>query len=292
MISDVHTFSPDDTSTRRPGTRVDNEDVAAALERAADLLEVGDASTHRIRAYRNAARTVRGLDRPVASIAARDRRALVELPGIGERLAGAIVEIVERGTFGLLSRLEGETAPEDLLSTVPGIGARLSARIHEELEITTLEELELAAHDGRLQALPGIGPRRLAAIRDGVAAILRRRGRRFAHAQPRVAVRPGVELLLGIDAEYRRLASEGALRLIAPRRFNPERKRWLPIWHTEREGWEFDVLFSNTARAHALGKTDDWVVIYWSRAGSEQQCTVVTDHRGRRVVLGVESAAA
>jgi hypothetical protein len=272
---------------------VDNADVAAALRRAADLLEVGGATTHRVRAYRNAADTVDALDGPVAGIAARGRDALVELPAIGDRLAGAIAEIVDRGTFGLLSRLEGETSAEDLLGTVPGIGPRLAARIHQELGIDTLEELELAAHDGRLSTLPGIGPRRLAAIADGAAAILRRRGRRLAHARRHgpSSETPSVDLLLELDAEYRRLAEAGTLRTIAPRRFNPERRRWLPIWHTDRDGWEFDVLFSNTARAHALGRTSDWVVIYWTRDGHEGQCTVVSDRRGRRVVRGLEAVA-
>lgn len=271
--------------------RVTDADVAAALDRAADLLEVGGASSHRVRAYRAGADAVRTLDRPIDEVAAEGHDALVALPHIGDRLARAIEEIVGHGTFGLLVRLEGETAPEELLTTVPGIGPVLARRIHERLGIETLEELELAVHDGRLATLEGLGPRRVRGLGDTLDAMLRRAGRRRGSAfhaegaEPMVG--PDQQTLLGVDAEYRRLAAQGRLRKIAPRRFNPGRSAWLPIWHTERDGWDMDVLFSNTARAHQLGKTQDWVVIHFSRGGHEGQCTVVTGRRGERIVRGL-----
>ena len=102
-----------------------------------------------------------------------------------------------------------------------------------------------------------------------------------------------MEAILNVDNEYRRKAGAGRLKTIAPRRFNPERKSWLPILHTQREGWDFTALFSNTARAHELGKTGDWVIVYYERDGHENQCTVVTENvgrlKGRRVVRGREN---
>ena len=80
---------------------------------------------------------------------------------------------------------------------------------------------------------------------------------------------------------------------IAPRRFNPEGRAWLPILHTHREGWEMTALFSNTARAHEMGRTQDWVVIFYTRDGNEGQCTIVNETHGplfgRRVVRGRET---
>ena len=74
--------------------------------------------------------------------------------------------------------------------------------------------------------------------------------------------------------------------------FNPDGKSWLPIMHTEKAGWHFTALYSNTARAHDLNKTRDWVVLYFERDGDEDQCTVVTEQtgvlKGRRVVRGRE----
>jgi putative hydrolase len=81
--------------------------------------------------------------------------------------------------------------------------------------------------------------------------------------------------------------------MIAPRRFNPERVAWLPVLHTELAGYHVTALFSNTARAHALGTTRDWVVITYEQTRGEGQCTVVTERRGAlsglRVVRGREA---
>lgn len=104
---------------------------------------------------------------------------------------------------------------------------------------------------------------------------------------------PGVELLLDVDREYREQAAKGKLRKIAPQRFNPSGEAWLPILHTQRHDWHFTPLLSNTARAHELGKTNDWVILYFHTPhGPEAQRTVVTETsgpmEGQRVVRGRE----
>jgi hypothetical protein len=102
-----------------------------------------------------------------------------------------------------------------------------------------------------------------------------------------------VSLLLGVDHHYRTEAAAGRLRKIAPRRFNPANQTWLPILHLDRGGWSFTAMYSNTARAHALGRTHDWVVMFCERDGLERQFTVVTEIagplRGLRVVRGRET---
>jgi DNA polymerase (family X) len=104
--------------------------------------------------------------------------------------------------------------------------------------------------------------------------------------------RPGVAALLDADAEYRRRAAAGELPRIAPRRFNPNGDAWLPVLRTRREGWDVTALYSNTERAHQLGMTGDWVVLYYERGAGGGQCTVVTEKhgplRGERVVRGRE----
>jgi len=278
-----------------------NPEVADALERVADLLEAQDENPFRVRAWRAGARSVRESEREVAAILAEHgTEGLDRLPGIGKSLAGAIAELVHTGRLRLLDRLEGEIAPEDLFTTVPGIGEELAARIHRELHVDTLEELELAAHDGRLEKLPGFGPRRVRGVREALAGMLgrstRRRARRIRHDESHAAAAaapPSVATLLAIDAEYRQRAEAGTLRMIAPRRFNPEGRAWLPVLHTERDAWSFTALYSNTARAHELGTTRDWVILYFERDGHEDQCTVVTERHGplagRRVVRGREA---
>jgi hypothetical protein len=104
---------------------------------------------------------------------------------------------------------------------------------------------------------------------------------------------PDVADLLDVDAEYLRASAAGRLPRIAPRRFNPSGEAWLPILHTQRGPWHFTALFSNTPRAHRLGRTRDWVVVYFhSDTEPEGQRTVVTETQGplagRRVVRGRE----
>ena len=69
-------------------------------------------------------------------------------------------------------------------------------------------------------------------------------------------VEPPVAELLDVDRAYRTAAAAGELRRIAPRRMNPEAEAWLPVLHTERGSRHYTVLFSNTPRAHRLGRTD------------------------------------
>ena len=103
-----------------------------------------------------------------------------------------------------------------------------------------------------------------------------------------------MQVLLAVDRAYRDQAASGTLPTIAPKRFNPDGKSWLPILHAERDGWHFTALFSNTQRAHELGMTRDWVVIYFydDEHHVEGQRTVVTETRGemagQRIVRGRE----
>lgn len=270
-----------------------NREIADTLEELAELLDAQGANPFRVKAYRAAARVIAGWPEPVAGVAD-----VAALPGVGPGIAAAVHELVTTGRLRRLERAQGELSPESLFTTVPGIGAGLARRVHEDLGCETLEDLELAAHDGRLENVPGFGPRRAAAVREVLASRLARSSRRHARyatkgeAAGSARNRPGVPALLDADAEYRRRAAAGELRTIAPRRFNPAGEAWLPILHTEREGWHLTALYSNTALAHRLGTTHDWVILYYERAGEEGQCTVVTEthgpHAGERVVRGRE----
>jgi len=271
-----------------------NQRVADRLREAADILEQQAANPFRVGAYRRAAQTVAGLDRDLRELVAEQgAEALLALPGIGRGIATAIDEILRTGRWAQLERWRGTLDPARLFQTVPGIGPQLARAIHDELQVDTLEALEVAAHDGRLEAVPGIGPRRGASIRALLDEMLGRLPRLRAR---RSSLGPGpeVQVLLSVDEEYREKAASGALPTIAPRRFNPAGESWLPILHTRRGGWHFTALYSNTARAHQLGRTRDWVVIYfYDEDHQEGQYTVVTETRGamagRRVVRGREA---
>ncbi len=270
----------------------DNLKVAALLDRAGNLLDAQRANPFRARAYHAGAQSVRLLEQPVREIAEREGRAGLErIPHVGQGIARAILEIAGSGQLRMLDRLQGDMCPEDLLCSVPGIGRTLARRIHEQLGVESLEELELAAHDGRLADVPGMGSRRVEGLRAVLGTLLRH-GRRHAPVAAEPREQPSVATLLEVDARYRTAADAGELPRIAPRRFNPTHEAWLPVLHLELDGWHFTALYSNTARAHELGRTRDWVVLFYERGGREDQCTVVTESRGvlagRRVVRGRE----
>lgn len=286
-------FFDTDASTARSAP-MQNDEIAEVLEQIADLLQAQDASPFRVRSYRHAATNLRQTTQPVAAhFASQGLRGLERLPGIGKSLARVIGELLQTGDSSLLRRLEGEVAGEELFSTLPGLGEVFARRIHDELGIETLEELESAAHDGRLERLPGLGRRRCRMLRDELETRLRHMSRRRSpHPSQPAHPKPTIATLLDMDQAYRERAARGELKQIRPRRFNPEGGAWLPILHEERDGWNYTVLYSNTARAHRLDKARDWVVLFYDRDGERLQSTVVTETRGnlagKRVVRGRE----
>ena len=272
----------------------DNEQVAAWLRQAAELLHAQRANPFRVGAYRKAADTVALYGRSLRELfAAEGLAGLDALPGVGPGIAAAIAEMLQTGRWSQLERLRGNVDPSLLFRTVPGIGPELAVRIHDALGVDTLEALEAAAHDGRLGAVPGVGARRTATIRGALAEILDRSRLRRPPPQTVGGEEPPVAMLLDVDREYREGARADTLPTIAPKRVNPDGRAWLPVLHTVRGAWHFTALFSNTAKAHELSRTRDWVVLYFhDDHRAENQRTVVTEQHGslvgRRVVRGRE----
>ena len=265
-----------------------NDEIAAHLREIADLLEAKGEGEYRIAAYRRGADRLESQEDPVIErLRKGGREGVRAIPGIGSSLAGVIAEFAARGSSSTAERLRAEVDPERLFSELPGVGEELAQKIVEELDIRSLEELEQAAHDGRLEGVAGFGSARVEGVREILDSRLRRRPGGSGYG---AGERPSRELLIKVDEEYRNKAAADQLRRIAPRRFNPEGKRWLPLLKTKREGWEMTALFSNTARAHREGKTRDWVVIYWKKGEVSGQNTVVTaeggSRDGERVVAG------
>jgi DNA polymerase/3'-5' exonuclease PolX len=166
---------------RHPGasagvTRPCNREIAARLREAADLLLARHADPARVRAYRVAAEAVRRLDRELCDPAGGGVRAALEVvPGIERPVARAIAEMLRSGRWRLLERLRGHAEPERLLQMIPGVGPQLARRIYEALQVDTLDGLEAAMRDGRLDEVPGLGERRSAMLRKAVGDLLHAR---------------------------------------------------------------------------------------------------------------------
>ncbi len=149
---------------------VHNADIAAIFEEIANLLEIEGANPFRVRAYRNAGRTISELPGDVARMLERGADPK-SLPGIGDDLATKIREIVDTGKCVALERLHREvpsTVAE--LLRLPGLGPKRVRALYRDLEVHTLPQLIRAAQDGRIRALPGFGPKTENAILQAAQA--------------------------------------------------------------------------------------------------------------------------
>ncbi|HVZ39241.1 MAG TPA: DNA polymerase/3'-5' exonuclease PolX [Candidatus Kapabacteria bacterium] len=147
-----------------------NAEIARLLREAADLLEIQNANPFRVRAYRNAARSVEDLARPIAPDDANAAARLDAIPGIGPDLAGKILEIARTGSLHVLEELAKEVPRgAATLMDVPGIGPRRARALLERLHISSLAELEHAAKEGRLRRLPEFGERMEKKILESLA---------------------------------------------------------------------------------------------------------------------------
>jgi DNA polymerase (family 10) len=136
---------------------IHNADIAAVFDEIADLLEIQGANVFRVRAYRNAARTLRDLSREVSAMLEQGEE-LTTLPGIGKDLAGKIQEFIAHGPEGVLAEYRKEL-PQGLtdLMHIPGLGPKRVKTLYHDLGIKTREQLQEAAKAGRIRGLTGFG---------------------------------------------------------------------------------------------------------------------------------------
>src|SRR5215207_10433714 len=155
---------------------VSNSAIADILERHGRLLEVAGESPFRTRAFTRAAESLRLYPRRVAEVAADGR--LREIPGIGEGISAAIMQILETGTFDAHVQLTGRL-PESLveLMAIPGVAAKTVLRLYSDLGVDSLASLEAALASGQVRGTKGLGPRAEAAMLAGIEAVQRRSGR-------------------------------------------------------------------------------------------------------------------
>jgi DNA polymerase (family 10) len=150
---------------------IHNHDIAAIFEQVADLLEIEDANPFRVRAYRNAARTVDSLSQSLADLVDRGED-LSELSGIGKDLAGKIKEIVDTGGLKLLAELEARTPPELAeMMKIAGLGAKRVHLLHKKLGIKTAQDLKEAALTGKIKEIKGFGEKIEDQIKEGLEGI-------------------------------------------------------------------------------------------------------------------------
>ena len=172
-----------------------NSEIARLFEELADLLEVEGANAFRVRAYRNAARTVEDYAGSIATLAADGAAALTELPGVGKDLAQKIITIVETQRLPQLDEIK-DRVPAVVLDMlrIPNLGPKKTAALVDALNITSLDDLRAAAEQGQIAKIKGFGAKSQQAVLDGLAQ-LETAGSRFLISVARDAVEPIVEHL-------------------------------------------------------------------------------------------------
>ena len=156
---------------------MENRQIAQILSETADLLEVSAADSFRIRSYRRAAEVVEQSTVSLGALAAEPKR-LLEIPGIGKGMAANIVELEKTGTLSLHQELLAKYKPSMLeLLRLPGMGPKTVALFWDAAQISSVDELEAACKEGRLDNLPRCGPKQVAKLLQGIAEYRRNIGR-------------------------------------------------------------------------------------------------------------------
>ena len=261
-----------------------NKVLSSLLAEIAQLLRRDGASAYRIDAYERAAETIRELSESVETRYRRDGvEGLIAIPTIGHSIAGLIEHYFRSHRIPLLERLRGEDAAERQIASLPTVGPELARRIHQRLHIDTLPQLLAAANDGTLSQVPGIGEKRIDAIRQSLTEQAWQRNHIPHAVQLRLWDENSVQQvpipeLLDLDTQFRSLAANDTGETSA---------RCL-----QRDQRQYRVHFSDSPRAHQLHATRDWVVIERIDLPGQEKWTVVTSFSGKlhgcRVVRGRE----
>jgi DNA polymerase (family 10) len=181
---------------------LENLEIASVLTEYADLLEIKGSNPFRIRAYRNAVRTIADLTRPLAGMV-EDDEDLTQLPGIGKEMAGHIRELVEKGTLGPLEDL-GREVPRSLTDLVrlEGVGPKKAGTLWRDLGIRSVEELEEALLQDKVADLPGFGQKSVEKMVRAIQDFRKHQGR-FLLSEADVLVKPLVQYLEAIPGVER-----------------------------------------------------------------------------------------
>ena len=180
-----------------------NAEIARLLTDVADLLEISAGNPFKVRAYRNAARTVADHPDPIAELVSGGEFDLTELPGIGGGIAKEITALVATGTLPQRQQLVAMVPPGLLeLLRIPGLGPKRVKLFHERLKVNSVSDLKDALDKGKIAKLGGFGPKLLEKIREGVSGAATAPNRIVLHEAEQYA-RAIVEYLKaggGIDA--------------------------------------------------------------------------------------------
>jgi len=179
---------------------ITNSEIATIFKKVADLLEIKGENPFKVRAYRNASRTIENIAKPLSDLVKKGYD-LTKLPGIGPDLSKHIKEIVKTGEYSKLKNLEKEI-PSHLIDmlAIEGLGPKRVRIIYENLDIKSLDDLKRAAESGKLEKLPGFGPTLIKKILKGIK-LAKKAGERFRYDIAQIYAEDIIKYLQNQDNE-------------------------------------------------------------------------------------------
>ncbi|MDX1578301.1 MAG: helix-hairpin-helix domain-containing protein, partial [Gemmatimonadota bacterium] len=206
----MEVLEPGVGETRAARSEIENVEIATVLDEVADLLEIQEANPFRVRAYRNAVRTVETHGVAMRKLV-EEGEDLTKLPAIGKEMARHIRELVETGELSVYVELSEEVPPSLVeLMRLPGVGPKRARKLWDELGIETVDDLEEAARAGRVEELEGFGAKTQAKILEGIDSY-RRHTSRFRLSEAERLVEVLLDHMRGADG-LRRVEAAGSYR--------------------------------------------------------------------------------
>lgn len=249
---------------------VPNSYIAEIFNRVADLLEIKGENLFRIRAYRNAARTIGGLSKSIADLVDQEKD-LSNLPGIGKDLGDKMKKIVKTGSLPLLKDLEKELPLEmpDLIK-IQGLGPRKIKVLYEKLGVTSIGLLRKAAEEKKIQSLYGFGKAMEKNILEEINRIKKKKGEK-----ERVKISIAEQIARPLLVYLRREEGIRDLEVAGSYRRRKETVGDLDILATCRKDsriMDRFVKYDEVDKIHARGKTKSSVLL---RSGLQVDLRVV-----------------
>jgi DNA polymerase (family 10) len=185
-----------------------NSEIARLFEDLADRLEISGANSFRVRAYRQAAKTI---SESLADLARNSKGKLTDIPGVGKDLAEKIVVIVETESLPQLEEIR-EQVPDGVVEMlrIAGLGPKKIAVLHKDLGIKSLAELKVAAESGQVAKLKGFGEKTAKSILEGLANVAQA-GSRLYMAEAKIEADAIVEALRHVPG-IGQVSAAGSLR--------------------------------------------------------------------------------
>ncbi|MFW6246485.1 MAG: helix-hairpin-helix domain-containing protein, partial [Tangfeifania sp.] len=175
---------------------VHNKEIADKLNEVADLLDLKGENEFRVRAYRNAVRTISGLSKSISEMV-RNNEDISSLPDIGDSMAKKIEEIVKTGNLKQLKKLKKEI-PSSLIEIMKleQMGPGRTKTLYEKLDINSIDDLKEAVEDGKVEELEGFGKKTAENIKREIAEYSGKGGsKRIKRSEAEEEIQPLVEYL-------------------------------------------------------------------------------------------------